>query len=244
MFSFSSPAPVSVFSRSCFAPQTPSPLRTSYNANARRMDPDSGTKSSPLNNSTTYFPTDDENVFFPNQSIIPTETPSTIHTTSSFQTPAPSTRSTKFAFESRARSSSPASQVNARVGDGREKRKSLFLDRIRNRRGGERDERMGEQVLRMDYVRERRMWEEEKNREMMLEGAEDGHEEMDVEQAELSPTEEKELDALVEYWQSQEDASVQHKQKNVDMAEGSDDEYDQLFMELTASQADEGMDLS
>ncbi|KIW52646.1 hypothetical protein PV05_08272 [Exophiala xenobiotica] len=108
-------------------------------------------------------------------------------------------------WESRARSASPAAAIARHAAQGREKKKSQFLDRIRRRRDDARSEGVGDQVLRMDFVRERRVWEDEMRRRALAEGdadvledevmsewadseGEEGHEEM-------SPTEEYDPEA-------------------------------------------------
>ncbi|KAI1616126.1 hypothetical protein EDD36DRAFT_124100 [Exophiala viscosa] len=134
-------------------------------------------------------------------------------------------------WESRARSNSPAAALARHSVSAREKKKSQFLDRIRRRRDDERSDGMGEQVLRMDFVRERRMWEDEMRRRAVVEGdlAIDPNLEMDIEdegedaQAEMSPTEEfdPELDAL----------AYQYPDGNEFLVD-EDDEYDEVFREI------------
>ena len=83
---------------------------------------------------------------------------------------------------------------------------------------------MGDQLLRMDYVKERRMWEEEMRRSAEKEAEEAADTEMDVGEEGVSPTEEKEIEELVSY-----------------LNEG--DEYDEAFMEVLEQQGDD-MDMS
>ena len=87
-----------------------------------------------------------------------------------------------------------------------------------------RDERVGDQLLRMDYVKERRSWEEEMRRraevvdEMDVEGdVEEIAVEMDVEG--VSPTEEKEIEDLISY-----------------LNESEDDGYDEAFLEMLGNE--------
>lgn len=82
---------------------------------------------------------------------------------------------------------------------------------------------MGDQVLRMDYVKERRMWEEE----MARRAAQEVDTEMDVEEERISPTEEKEIEELVGY-----------------LDQPEEDEYDQIFMEVIGPQQNDAMDTS
>ena len=97
---------------------------------------------------------------------------------------------------------------------------------------------MGDQILRMDYVKERKAWEEEKLREEQMGGlSEQPEEDEDAMMGdEPSPTEEKEIEELVSYLEEQESAHPPDPP--------SDDEYDQLFMELSTSQQDTSMDMS
>ena len=177
-------------------------------------------KSSPLSESYQSIE-DDENIFSPEQ------TPKSQFTT-------PSTLPSKLSFEQRARSSSPAAKISKHATDSREKRKSRFLDRIRSRREDKRDDRMGDQILRMDYVKERREWEEQ-----MAQQATEVDEDVVMEE-EPSPTEDKEIEELVSYFEQPERAD----QRDGPPGQHSDDEYDQLFIELSASQNDTKMDMS
>ena len=83
-----------------------------------------------------------------------------------------------------------------------------------------RDERVGDQLLRMDYVQERRSWEEEMRRR--AEVVDEGDVEMDAEEMGVetdvegvSPTEEKEIEDLISY-----------------LNENEDDGYDEAFLEV------------
>lgn len=76
---------------------------------------------------------------------------------------------------------------------------------------------MGDQLLRMDYVKERRMWEEEMRRRAEKEADEAADTEMDTGEEEASPTEEKEIKELVSYFNEDELA---------------DDGYDEAFIEV------------
>ncbi|KAI1630316.1 hypothetical protein EDD37DRAFT_99810 [Exophiala viscosa] len=251
MFSLPSPPQPSTFfaaTRPHFtshAPQTPSPLRTWRNANLMPMPiptpKTTGNKenggSSPLGSSPLgkYA---DENAR-PVEQTPGSQTPyasgsKTISDTTFVfgqQTQSQQQQHVQGQWESRARSNSPAAALARHSVSAREKKKSQFLDRIRRRRDDERSDGMGEQVLRMDFVRERRMWEDEMRRRAVVEGdlAIDPNLEMDIEdegedaQAEMSPTEEfdPELDAL----------AYQYPDGNEFLVD-EDDEYDEVFREI------------
>ena len=210
-------------------------------------------KSSPLseNSSAMFYNSieeveNDENLSSPT-AVAEEQTPKSFFTatTPSAGASTSSTSKTLFTFEQRARSSSPAAQLSKHATDSREKRKSMFLDRIRNRREDKRDERVGDQILRMDYVRQQRKWAEgmarmagEADAKMDEAGTEVEEEDTAMDVAEQpSPTEDKEIEALVSYLE-------EHERTNPPDPP-SDDEYDQLFMELSASQQnDTRMDMS
>ncbi|EXJ81679.1 hypothetical protein A1O1_07744 [Capronia coronata CBS 617.96] len=82
---------------------------------------------------------------------------------------AVSDRQTSNGWEHRSRDASPAAALARRAAQGRETKKTQFLDRIRRRRDDSRTEMYGDQVLRMDFVRERRQWEDEMNRRARME---------------------------------------------------------------------------
>lgn len=135
-------------------------------------------------------------------------------------------------WETRARGASPAALLTRHAVSARERKKSQFLDRIRRRRDDERSDGVGEQVLRMDFVRERRMWEEEMRRRAVVEGDldldvdlqmdDDQNQDANV-QEEMSPTEEFEFERDGEF-----------------LVDDDDDEYDEVFREiLLAEQAGE-----
>lgn len=83
-------------------------------------------------------------------------------------------------WETRARSASPAAALARHVAMGREKKKAQFIDRLRRRRDDIRSAGYGEQVLRMDFVRERRLWEDEMRRRAALVDAQVGEEDEDA----------------------------------------------------------------
>jgi hypothetical protein len=123
----------------------------------------------------------------------------------------------------------------------RERKKNQFLDRIRRRRDDERSDGFGEQVLRMDFVRERRMWEEEMRRRAVVEGDlgldldldldldlvmgdeneknEDTDANADVQEEEMSPTEEFEFE-------------FEFERDGDEFLVDEDDEYDEVFREI------------
>ena len=86
---------------------------------------------------------------------------------------------------------------------------------------------MGDQLLRMDYVKERKMWEEEMRRRAEEAEAETLEVEMEMEVEEQSPTEEREIEELVSYFDNE-----------------PDDEYDEAFMEMLSQQPQDAMDMS
>ncbi len=87
---------------------------------------------------------------------------------------------------------------------------------------------MGDQLLRMDYVKERRIWEEEMRRRAEKEADEAGDTEMGMgEEGEVSPTEEKEIEELVSYLVEE---------------ELGDDGYEEAFLEVLGQQ--DHMDMS
>ncbi|KAJ9498368.1 hypothetical protein H2202_006055 [Exophiala xenobiotica] len=116
-------------------------------------------------------------------------------------------------WESRARGASPVAAIVRHAAQGREMKKSQFLDRIRRRRDDARSEGVGDQVLRMDFVRERRVWEGEMRRRALAEGGggdadmleedevmsgedrPDGEREGGQHEEEMSPTEEYDPEA-------------------------------------------------
>lgn len=158
---------------------------------------------------------------------------STTHDTPS--TAATSTSSRLFTFEQRARSLSPRFQLSRYGSESREKRRTQFHERIRDKRDSARDERLGDQVLRMDFIQARKFWEEEMARRALHEAGTSGDIEMDEEQAEMSPTEEHEIQELVSY--------LDDKPPEADNDE--DDEYDDAFRTIIINeQHDTTMDMS
>ncbi|KAK5051376.1 hypothetical protein LTR84_003028 [Exophiala bonariae] len=261
MFSPSPPQPSLFFAAnrprfsSSYSPNTPSPLRTSRNANSmsnsrqRNYIPRQGQllNSSPLaskfgavetkenhyeaasGNEFNHFHTPVDKgrdaIWTDSQLITP---PYSVSTTSAQHQPlsdqqsnlisptfnfslqpqsSSSANQTTSQWESRARSASPAASIVRHAAEGREKKKSQFLDRIRRRRDDSRAENTGDQVLRMDFVAERKVWEDEMRRRAVLEGASP---EIDVDielelnadmmqdspdSGHLSPTDEHDVDA-------------------------------------------------
>jgi len=153
----------------------------------------------------------------------------------------------RFEWEGRARSSSPGVVLARHAADERERRKSQFLDRIRRRRDEGRSDVYNDQVLRMDFVRERREWEEDMARRAMREVPTEDNVDMDLgdehveaeeapEEQDLSPMEEHEMDELVSYYlvhgQNQARNERENRQASNGDEEGEDDDYDQIFMEV------------
>lgn len=137
---------------------------------------------------------------------------STIPSSFQFSFGAQASTSISRNWEARARSASPAATLARHATQGREKKKTQFLDRIRRRRDDARSEDVGDQVLRMDYVRERRDWEREMQRCAEAEAGvqDEGEVDMLVEEEEearahggeeLSPTEDHDLDELAQYYE-------------------------------------------
>ncbi|OAG42328.1 hypothetical protein AYO21_03496 [Fonsecaea monophora] len=156
-----------------------------------------------------------------------------ISTTSGHQNPSQ--------WELRSRSSSPSSLLNSQTNRSREQRKSKFLDRIRRRRDDDRSEQVGEQVLRMDFVKERRVWEREMARRAAMEAAqeeevesEDDDDDDEEEEPELSPThefeEDIEVDELIRQYEQEQLQTVKDDEFVVEDAE--DEEYERLFREM------------
>ncbi|KIW18575.1 hypothetical protein PV08_02863 [Exophiala spinifera] len=162
-------------------------------------------------------------------------------------------RSTAGTWEGRAQSLGSASALARHAAQGREQKKSQFLDRIRRRRDDARSELVGDQVLRMDFVRERRIWEDEMRRRAAAEAGVDGVGEVDIDMMlddeehaadEMSPTEEfdPELESYYDYQTGDSlglDGSREGRgggQHGDDFPlgedEDEDDEYEEVFREL------------
>jgi hypothetical protein len=143
-------------------------------------------------------------------------------------------------FSRRARSQSPITELSARTSLARDRRKSLFLDQIRSKREDEKFEGRGDQVLRMDWAREeaerKGMLDRQAERLAVLQSemAEEDYEDDAMREGEgdgPSPTEERELEELIRL---HEESGTRAGEE--DMMDGLDDEdYDQLFMEISAS---------
>ena len=228
MFRFSSPPSVYSSPRffSAFIPQTPSPLQTSRNANLMpTTTPQHGIKSSPIFDSTSFF---DEN------------SPSALDSRSDLQTN----------FKARARSQSPQVHLARNIDTVRNHRKTAFLDKIkRNREHGKFDARE-DQVLRMEFVRERREWErmlEERAPAVLHEEGFPGDEmDVDVNEADVpqerppSPTEEQEMEELLSYLDESrgspimDNPNTRHSEAATETLWGEDeDDYDAIFNDLT-----------
>jgi hypothetical protein len=165
-------------------------------------------------------------------------------------------------FASRSRALTPQATLTAQNSAAKDRRKSLFRDKIRKHRDDARFEGRGDQVLRMDFVRERREWEDRLARRAPadLDGDEnmEGIDEVGVKERGVVPmTEEEEIEALAQYLVDTEDDEMQlqderegdrrweeHGQRKLlgrgneprldgNLSYGSDDEdYDHLFMEV------------
>ncbi len=134
----------------------------------------------------------------------------------------------------RSRESSPSALLTTQTTRNREERKSKFLDRIRRRRDDERSEVVGDQVLRMDFVKQRRGWEEQMARRAALEPPADFDEEEDdivpeeLEDEGMSPTEE--FDDLVREFERAGRAQDEGDEFLVD--EVGEEEYERVFREM------------
>ena len=135
----------------------------------------------------------------------------------------------------RSRESSPSSLLTTQTTRNREERKSKFLDRIRRRRDDERSAIVGDQVLRMDFVKQRRGWEEQMARRAALEPLADLDEEEEeedgapeVEDEGMSPTEE--YDDLVREFERIRRVDEEGDEFVVDEVE--EEEYERLFREM------------
>ncbi|KEF53317.1 uncharacterized protein A1O9_10765 [Exophiala aquamarina CBS 119918] len=295
MFSLSPPQPSLFFAAnrprfSSYTPQTPSPLRTSRNANLMSHSGQrNGTSTqAPLLNSsplaskfggveTKENQNSTEPAIEPNLLQTPAAKPRDVNwNTSQLVTPPDSSSNSQvqpqpgldqqsaltspsftFAFdaqtstsankplsqwESRARSASPAASLARHAADGREKNKSQFLDRIRRRRDDSRADNTGDQVLRMDFVKERRLWEHEMQRRALLEQSVDPEIDVDLEidaemmqdsadQAQMSPPQDHDIDQTELASNLRELQSRNNSQEFLaDDIDG--DEYDALFMEI------------
>jgi hypothetical protein len=65
-----------------------------------------------------------------------------------------------FQFQKRSRSQSPQASLAKSNAAAKACRTTVFLDKVRQRRDDSRFETRGEQALRLEFVRERRAWEE------------------------------------------------------------------------------------
>ena len=128
-----------------YTPQTPSPLRTSRNAN---LMPPSTTSSSTSKLSSSPF-------------SVSSFSPSSLAQVSrQHDRDSPP----HFHFQARSRSQSPQASLAKTNATAKDRRRSLFLGKVRQNRDDTRFETRVEQSLRMDFVRERREWEEKLKR--------------------------------------------------------------------------------
>ena len=136
-----------------YAPQTPSPLRTSRNANFMppTPTPDCESRATP------------EPKLLPFSFKTPTSTISSSSRSDFGSTPRSTSTSGSagaFQFQGWPRSQSPQASLAKSNAAVKARRSTLFLDKVRQKREDLRFETRGEQALRMDFVRERRAWEE------------------------------------------------------------------------------------
>ncbi|EXJ71586.1 uncharacterized protein A1O5_05394 [Cladophialophora psammophila CBS 110553] len=176
---------------------------------------------------------------FPAEQSISTTSPSILSFSnpSHLATSIASTLHKPSQWELRSRSSSPSSLLTSQTTRSREQRKSKFLDRIRRRRDDERSEQVEEQVLRMDFVKERRGWEAAMAQRAAAEATQQEEIESDddnEEEQELSPTQEYEedleVDKLVRQYERENMHVVRDDEFMVEDAE--DEEYERLFREM------------
>ncbi len=252
------------------APQTPSPLRTSRNVNlmprsAGQNKSDDETpllSSSPLGRK--FADHDDENDIrltgagHHNEKTAPADDSPLITPPDSSHRPAsfnPTFAGPSFAFsidnptrnvssqtgwETKFRNGGAAASLARHATQQREQKKTQFLDRIRRRRDDSRSEMYGDQVLRMDFVRERRRWEDEMKRRALMEAGELAEVDSNMEEAEdeahfqMSPTEEHDLDELYPMIGAPHDLG--HDDRDNDDFVFDDDEYDELFLEFLSQE--------
>jgi hypothetical protein len=136
-----------------YAPQTPSPLRTSRNANLMPppSTPVSTLKATPDSQSSPFSVTSPTSNISISSRSASTSTPRSTSTSAS---------ALPFQFQNRSRSQSPQASLAKSNAAAKTRRSSVFLDKVRQKREDSRFETRGEQALRMDFVRERRAWEE------------------------------------------------------------------------------------
>ena len=140
--------------------------------------------------------------------------------------------------------------------DAKERRKTLLLERVRQSRDDARYDARSDQALRIEFVQERREWEERLRRrapvdeEVDLEAMDEDGDVGEVE--EMSPTEEREIEELLSYLDDGGDGdgavegermlgrvsgylSDSQPRKSIGSDTMSDDDdYDQLFQEVLA----------
>src|SRR5436305_7574064 len=133
-----------------YLPQTPSPLRTSRNAN---LMPPPWTPDSPLK------ATPDSKTLLSSSFITPPSATTSISSPSSTTSNA-AAAALPFQFQKRSRSQSPQASLAKSNAAAKACRTTVFLDKVRQKRDDSRFETRGEQALRLEFVRERRAWEE------------------------------------------------------------------------------------
>ncbi|KAJ6166847.1 hypothetical protein N7470_002294 [Penicillium chermesinum] len=142
--------------------------------------------------------------------------------------PSPSTRG-KYADRFAAQIANP---MKSSASLARSKTRKMFLNRVKDERDSSRFEARGEQMMRLDYLAEKRRWEESMARDM------DVVRDVDIEEGGMIP-DEADLRALDEYT-SQEQAMENAILETMGHAETNssfgDDEYDDLFMALQNQQ--------
>ncbi len=153
-----------------------------------------------------------------------------------------------FLFQSRAKSTTPTTQLSSRITSSRTVRKTVFLDRLRKNRRDDQADRAVEGFEKAEYWAERRMRERELAREAKELGVELGNEELEVELMEeerdkndgMSPVEEdREVEELVEgYFSHCQDQSKQDQGGRLSFELNDDDEmgYEEAFMEVLSQE--------
>jgi hypothetical protein len=151
-------------------------------------------------------------------------------------------------YASRSRATTPAALLGSYATARKTQSKQRFLDRIRTRRyeGFGRDDK----VLRADYLRERKRWEQEMKSGAFVAGEMDYDEQMDLsfpaqantndlEDDQQSPVEEKEIEALLTLLEPESGTSRwQMLEQTEDVESSADDsqDWDELFLELASQQ--------
>lgn len=154
---------------------------------------------------------------------------------------------TPFQFQQRAQQSTSTAQLSAALTNARSNRRSglLFLDRQRRTRRDARDQRGIETFEQIDYMHEKRKRETYFEREAQridMDVDLDDSDVLDAQTAEvedMSPTEDKEVEELVQGYYDYTD--IDHE-SSVDLVDDFDFEHDEeVFMELLSQEDNKGV---